>query len=614
MNVKKKGQVTIFVIVAIFIVVAGVGIYLFSFHSSNSTVPKEFSSVNTEFMNCLEQYTKSGISILESQGGYIDKPAFSPGSIYMPFSSQLDFAGVEIPYWSYVSGAGIPKTQVPTIEDMQTALENYLDNQIKNCYMDDLKSQGYSISFDVPQTKVSISDKYVDVSMKMDLHVSKGNVSATISNHDLRFNSFLGNLYNDALDIYNQEKKTSFLENYSFDVLTLYAPFTGVDLSCSPETWNAQTVYENVARSLEDNIMSLTNQKAGNISNYFILDLAKDAKLNFVYSQNWPTYFEVNPAQNKMMIAKPIGNQKGLGILGFCYVPYHFIYTLRNPVLIQLSKGKETFQFPSVMRIENNKIKKSPSINLTLPKQEPFCDNANTNFSVDVFNMKGEKVDANISYSCFGSSCNLGSTTEGHLNGIFPQCVNGILGVNAKGYDPSNTVYSIVNNGTISVYLNKEYNESIQLNFENKTYNGEGLVTFTSMDGTSQSIVLPMQRTIFLAAGTYSVQVYLYSNSSITLPATNQTSCATIPRGGLLGSFGLTQKVCKTNKIPSQIATNAIIGGGVANVTFDSNSLINSNTVLIKGDAIHIPKNATDLQKNFLIAEMNKLEVSLVEN
>lgn len=613
MYVKKKGQVTIFVIIAIFIVVAGVGIYLFSSHSSNSSVPKEFSQVNTQFMNCLKQYTKSGISILESQGGYIKEPTFSPGSIYMPFSSQLNFAGVEIPYWNYISGAGISKTQVPTIEDMQKALASYLDNQIKNCYMGNLQSQGYSISYGDPQTKVSISDKYVDVFMKMDLHISKDNVSATISDHDLRMNSFLGNLYKDALDVYNQEQKNSFLENYSFDVLTLYAPFTGVELSCSPKTWDARTVYKNVANSLEDNIMSLTNKKTGNISDYFVLNLAKDAKLNFIYSQKWPTYFEVSPVQNGIMIAKPVGNQKGLGILGFCYVPYHFIYTLRNPVLIQLSKGKETFQFPSVMRIENNRIKKAPSINLTLPKQESFCKNANTNFSVDVFNMKGKKINANISYSCFDSSCNLGSTINGHLNALFPQCVNGILEVNAKGYSPSSTVYSIVNNGSISVYLNKEYKESIELNFGNKIYGGEGLITFTSTDGTSQSVAFPTQKIVSLSAGTYSIQVYLYSNASINLPATNQTSCTTIPRGGLLGTFGLTQKVCRTNKIPSQVATSAIIGGGIANVTLDTDNLINSNTILIKGDGVHIPKNATDLQKNFLIAEMNKLEVSLIE-
>ena len=37
-------------------------------------------------------------------------------------------------------------------------------------------------------------------------------------------------------------------------------------------------------------------------------------------SRYWPYAFEVSPTQGDILIANPVGNQEGLGILGFCYV------------------------------------------------------------------------------------------------------------------------------------------------------------------------------------------------------------------------------------------------------------------------------------------------------
>ena len=35
-------------------------------------------------------------------------------------------------------------------------------------------------------------------------------------------------------------------------------------------------------------------------------------------------------------MAEPVGNQEGMGMLGFCYVAYHFVYDLAYPVLVQV--------------------------------------------------------------------------------------------------------------------------------------------------------------------------------------------------------------------------------------------------------------------------------------
>ncbi len=109
---EKKGQVTIFIILAM-LIVGGIIIY-FSFSGGfGSGVPPEFEEVYSYYLSCLEDTASYGVGLLGEQGGYIYLPEFEPGSAYMPFSSQLDFFGSGIPYWMYVSGNNLLKEQVP---------------------------------------------------------------------------------------------------------------------------------------------------------------------------------------------------------------------------------------------------------------------------------------------------------------------------------------------------------------------------------------------------------------------------------------------------------------------------------------------------------------------
>ncbi|MEK6847982.1 MAG: hypothetical protein AABX50_02580, partial [Nanoarchaeota archaeon] len=128
-----RGQVTIFIIIAI-LILALVGGWLFlSGTISVKGIPASIQPAYTSFVTCLQENTKTGISILESQGGYIELPDFEPGSAYMPFSSQLDFAGNPIPYWYYVSGNNIPKEKIPTKSKMEQELAAFIEQKIRGC-------------------------------------------------------------------------------------------------------------------------------------------------------------------------------------------------------------------------------------------------------------------------------------------------------------------------------------------------------------------------------------------------------------------------------------------------------------------------------------------------
>ena len=97
-----RGQVTIFIIVAI--VIVGSIIAYFSLRDNFAeSIPEDMKPVYDYYLSCLESTTKEGIALLGEQGGYIELPDFEPGSAYIPFSSQLDFFGQAVPYWMYVS-------------------------------------------------------------------------------------------------------------------------------------------------------------------------------------------------------------------------------------------------------------------------------------------------------------------------------------------------------------------------------------------------------------------------------------------------------------------------------------------------------------------------------
>ena len=357
----KRGQVTIFIILAILLVAIVAIALIFWDDLFKKEFPSDINPVYTTFKQCLEEDVALGINVLESQGGYIYLPTYEEGSKYMPFSSQLDFLGNPIPYWYYVSGNNIQKTQVPSVADMERELERFIESKSRDCFFSDYYNEGFSIDMKEPKAAITIKDKEVILDLKMDFTVSKGEETYTARNHEIKVNSELGSLYETAKKVYQKEQNDAFLEDYGIDVLRLYAPVDGVEISCSPKIWNADEVFGDISQALQANTLVLrgTDKK----KDYFdveIEDLPSNQQVKFMTSPNWSATYEVNPSDGPIMIANPVGNQQGMGILGFCYVAYHFVYSARYPVLVQVLSGRgtdEIFQFPVAVVIEKNKPK-----------------------------------------------------------------------------------------------------------------------------------------------------------------------------------------------------------------------------------------------------------------
>jgi len=611
-----KAQATLFIIIAIILFL---GIVIFFVLKGNILfgIPSELEPVYDYYLNCMEQETKMASIIIGQQGGYIEGPYFSPGTEFMPFSNYLNFVGIPIPYWYYISGNNLVKEQVPSKENMENELNKFMENRISNCDFSKFAEKGFEIEIEKDaEVTSSIKTNIIKVNINQNLIIKKGDSTWTEKRHSVDVQSNLGKLYDLSKKIYKNFKEKAFLENYAVDILRLYAPVDGVKIQCSPAVWDVEEIRANLTNAIEANIPFIKikgnyydlNKKE---NEYFIQDIGEktDIPINFLFSSNWPTKVEVWPNDQGLLIADPIGNQEGLGVLGFCYVPYHFVYDLAYPVLIQLHTSDEIFQFPVVVYINKNRPREPiEGSNLENDANE-LCLYKNTEISVSTYNTNLEPIQTKIEFKCFDEICNIGNTKIENGNYVlkekFPQCANGYVIASASGYETKKEIFSTINPGSLSIFLDKKYPLEIEMDSTEKA-----IVTFTK-DKEVKTISYPEQNKIELSAGQYEIKVYVYSKSSIKLEGTSEEKCIQIPKSGIAGILGINEDKCFNLEIPSQTLETGISGGGTQNYFISESELKSSKKVKIIPNKFESPKRVEDLQINYNKVETENLEINL---
>jgi len=599
----KKGQVTIFIIIAL-VLVASVGVYFaVKERIFFPEVPAEFKPVYDFYLECIRQETQNAMDLAGSQGGRVYVPDYIPGSEYAPFSSQLNFLGFPIPYWYYVSGNGLIKEQVPTKADMEKDIARFIEERHNLCNFDKFYAQGFSINFGTPRVNVKVEDTKILVDVSAALAVSREDQSALKTEHKIELNSKLGKFHRLAMEIYGKQKTEAFLEDYSIDVMRLYAPVDGVDLSCSGSIWKTREVSDTIKSGLESNIGAIRFKGdyytlRDKRDEYFVVDKEVDESVSLIYSRSWPTKIEIvgEGVDRELMVAKPIGNQEGLGLMGFCYSPYHFVYDISFPVLVQIFDEQDVFQFPVVVVIDKNVPRKAIFSEITPEEEFDLCEFNTQDVQVSIFDITLKPVDANISYNCFTQQCSLGESKNGVFAGKAPACVNGYLYLRAGGYAEKRQLFSTNTEVFADVILDKEYEVELALDVGARPFAGTAIVSFAGE--RSVSTVLPESSKIKISEGFYNVTVFAYSNASITLPASSKTQCTEVPRGGIFGFFGGSREECIDISIPETKIESALVGGGRGEIYILPSDL-EKGKITLKVDAFPIPTSLEQLQLNF---------------
>ena len=608
-ELNRRGQVTLFVIVAI-VIVGGIVLF-FSFKDSlfGEKVSPEFAPIYAQYEQCIKEESDNAIRLLESQGGRIDAGEVLPGNDYNPFSSHLFFLGNPVPYWFGVSGNNLVIDNVPLISEMENEIELYVSERLNECDFSQFSAQGFFVEKDNNvEVNVLVDESHVAVKVNAPLAVRKEDRSARRSNHEVFVDSKLKKLYDAAIDVYSAEKNYIFLENYALDVLQSYAPVDGVEIQCSPKIWKTPDVVKELKDALSANIAAVRFEgpflREDEVDDkYFKVSAQVNEQVQLMYlPEQFPSKIEVTPASQAIMIAEPVGTQEGLGMMGFCYVPYHFVYDISFPVLVQIGDGFENFQFPMVVIIDNNLPRNATLEDLVETEDVDVCAFAEGDAIIKTYDSQLNSVEADIHYSCFNSFCGLGKTKLSGETAVLqtkiPICLNGQLIARAEGYADSKVSFSSNSETLGEIILQKEYPVNVNLRMAGQTTgNMTAVVHFTSDEGYSKSAILPESKTLYLKEGLYDIKVFVYGNSNVVIPATRKRECFQVSRGGIVGVFGGTKEECVDVEIPSVTIDYALRGGGKT-TSYILNSELTTGKVTIDVSELPKPTSIEQLQYN----------------
>ena len=167
---RKRGQVTIFIILGV-IIVAAAAVAIIVLASRGVIIRKASSSNPESFLaTCLADDVKQGIKILEERGGSTDNP------LKVGFKFD-DSQPTNISYLCYSEVNNEPCVEEQVLFPyFETNLARYLGDDIQTCFgqlVDNIKKQGYEVQGSYKSSNVSIQTNKVDVNINVEMTLTK---------------------------------------------------------------------------------------------------------------------------------------------------------------------------------------------------------------------------------------------------------------------------------------------------------------------------------------------------------------------------------------------------------------------------------------------------------
>jgi hypothetical protein len=136
---KKRGQLTIFILIAIIIVFIILG-YLFLFKSNIEEYPSNINTLKEEIVNCHQDLSERSIDYIGYNGGF-----------YQDFNKYY-----------YVKG----EVNFPSLEEISDELKKAIDENINICY---ITNPSIDIEYKNPSTKISFKKDSIIVETNLEI-------------------------------------------------------------------------------------------------------------------------------------------------------------------------------------------------------------------------------------------------------------------------------------------------------------------------------------------------------------------------------------------------------------------------------------------------------------
>ncbi len=641
---KKRGQVTIFVLIALILLFVLVGVYfvkeifleqrLFSEIQEPGSIPSQIQSVNLYVDTCIDAVALDGIGLLGLQGGYIDVPQDPlPVSVANPFSNGVALPGLKVPYWYYEDFNGEPINLVPSLEDMNRALARYMEENLDSCIsnFEDLE-EGFEIDEGNVVSDVEIKENEVYVKVRYPLDIKKEGTSYSLSDHVQTYPTKLGRMYEQALTLINDENEKFWLENRSLEILHVYEkeiPNVVLDFGCSPLVYSELEIAKNFKQALLANVplyyvKGSNTQVSGEFEelSWNVKPVDPELSVDFFYDYEWPIMLNVEPSQGDVILLEPF---EGSIVFGTLCVNYEqLFYDIKHPLIISVRDTEgNLFQYGVLVTIKTNEARGSTEIasDTTLG----YCDLRNIPVTVQVEGVGQTGVvapleEADVFYRCVSNNCYIGRTDlGGYLEGMFPTCGNGEINVKKEGYAESSTTLTTFDGGERAATLSLE--SFVERPFNVKVYDLVNNILVGPRDLTSEEkAILQISyefngRTVFGDVGIVPGEIndtlslvptafYLKGNLIKTTPTFIEGK--TIERCTGPEILGVCSAGTETVEIPSETVESVILGGVELDWKILVNELYTSKGVEIYLINKGVPSTLEDLDLTFDVSTLTK--------
>jgi hypothetical protein len=492
---KKKGQLTVFVIVGM-VILFSVGIYLYirsetTLFQPKELVPKELTPVKEFVEQCMNSLTSDAVFLASSQGGYVDLPL----DIAADPSRHVGY-GLKIPLW-YTPG----DMRMPSQAEMQKQIGDHVLSNLGSCVNNFQQfSQQYNITpLAAPQANVTISDNAVTVQLDYPLDVrNKQNTQISrISKFSTSIDDTLGKKYRLARQIFVYEQQHAFLENLTLEMIAGSGlPYQGMEITCAKREWDVENdIKPTIKLMLLANLRFLTFTNTASVQPqspypdyyrafYTIRPSAEtfgSMLVTTVFNTQWPIDVNVYPNSN----GKVTPVTADLPAIGSCFKIYDHKYDVVYPLVFQITDtSKDTpsyFYFATDVVLDRNVPNRqaglTPRYETDTITTSDYCNDRKYPLSVyAIDDFTNERISgASINFRCIRFSCDMGQTSvrrtaEGYvldpsdfvLAGNFPGCAGGIITASKDGYlDGEQTdvlTGDITKDGVNQIYQGMTYN------------------------------------------------------------------------------------------------------------------------------------------------------------
>jgi hypothetical protein len=162
----KKGQVTIFIIIAIIIII-GIALVYFFYPSLKELLGSESKNPSEFMQNCIEDKINEGLKIISEQGGSIE-----PQHYFLYNNTKIEYLCYTGEYYQTCI------MQQPMLKKhIEEEIKNYIEADVKSCFESlkkNYEKRGYSVQMKNRDFEVEILPKIIAIKFDTSIVLTKG--------------------------------------------------------------------------------------------------------------------------------------------------------------------------------------------------------------------------------------------------------------------------------------------------------------------------------------------------------------------------------------------------------------------------------------------------------